>query len=72
MHYLFFFTVHAKILDNLFSQLVSFNSWPSYSLDDAANTFFMFGNNLASLVVIVLLICKRRLKFATILLISLV
>jgi hypothetical protein len=62
MHHLFFFVVIPKILDNLFAQLVSFNSWPSYSLDDAANTFFMFGNNLASLLVVVLLICQRRFK----------
>jgi hypothetical protein len=62
MHYLFFVAVIPKIFDNLFAQLVSFNSWPSYSLDDAANTFFLFGNNLASLVVIVLLISQRRFK----------
>lgn len=62
MHYLFFVAVIPKILDNLFSQLVSFNSWPSYSVDDAANSFFLFGNNLANLVVVVLLIYQRRFK----------
>lgn len=62
MHYLFFVAVIPKILDNLFAQLVSFNSWPSYSLYDAANTFFLFGNNLASLVVIVLLIFQKRFR----------
>ena len=60
LHYLFFVAVIPKILDNLFAQLISFNSWPSYNLEDAANTFFLFGNNMANLVLIALLIFKKR------------
>jgi hypothetical protein len=60
MHYLFFLAVIPKILDNLFSELVYVSHWQAYSLDDPANSFFLFGNNLASLGVIVFLILRGR------------
>lgn len=58
--YLFFLIVIPKALDNLFAQLISFGSWPSYSLDDAANTIFLFGNNLANLVIMAVLFARKR------------
>ena len=61
IHYLFFLAVIPKILDNLFSELISVSHWPAYTLADPANSFFLFGNNLANLSILLFLFMKRRL-----------
>jgi len=62
IHYLFFLAVIPKILDNLFSELIFVAHWANYSLDDPANTFFLFGNNIANLGLIIFLFLKGRLN----------
>jgi hypothetical protein len=62
MHYLFFVAMIPKVLDNLFSELINISHWPSYSLDEAANTFFLLGNNLANLLVLSVLLLRGRFK----------
>ena len=59
-HYMFFLAAIPKILDNLFSELISISHWSIYSFDDPANTYFLLGNNLANLGLIAYLIIKRR------------
>jgi hypothetical protein len=62
IHYLFFLAVIPKILDNLFAGLINVNQWADYSWDDPANSFFLFGNNLANLGILVFLFLKGRLN----------
>ena len=62
MHYLFFLALIPKVLDNLFSELVNIPHWPSYSLEDPANTFFLLGNNLANVAVLGVLLLRNRFK----------
>jgi hypothetical protein len=59
-HYLFFIAVIPKILDNLFAELISVSHWPLYTLDDPANSFFLLGNNIANLGIIIYLVLKKR------------
>lgn len=62
MHYLFFLALVPKVLDNLFSELINVSHWSLYSFEDAANTFFLFGNNLANVFVLSTLLLRNRLK----------
>ena len=62
LHYLFFVAAIPKILDNLFSAIVDVGRWSSYSMEDAANTYILFLNNLASLYVLFVLMRMRRLN----------
>ena len=60
MHYLFFVAVIPKIMGNLFAELLNASHWAGFSMEDPANTFVLFFNNLASLCVVLLLIVRRR------------
>ncbi|MEK6396458.1 MAG: hypothetical protein V4734_00090 [Terriglobus sp.] len=62
MHFLFVVVLVPKLLDNLFAEVFNVSHWFAFSMDDPANTFILFGNNLANLVLITWLILKRRLR----------
>jgi hypothetical protein len=62
MHYLFTVAVLPKIAENMFGELVNAVHWSKYSFDDLANSYILFLNNLASLVVVLLLILRRGLN----------
>src|SRR5215469_5585037 len=62
LHYLFFVAAIPKIADNLFSALVDVGRWSTYSMEDAANTYILFLNNLATLYVLFVLAWMRRLN----------
>ncbi len=60
-HFLFVLVVIPKILENLFGEVLSVSHWFAFSMEDPANTFIIFGNNLANVVVLSLLLIQRRL-----------
>lgn len=62
LHYLFIVAAIPKITDNLFSALIDVGRWSTYSMEDAANTYILFLNNLATLYVLFVLVWMRRLN----------
>ena len=62
LHYLFIVAAIPKIIDNLFSALIDVGRWSTYSMEDAANTYILFLNNLATLYVLFALVWMRRLN----------
>jgi hypothetical protein len=62
LHYLFFVAAIPKIADNLFSALIDVGRWSTYSMEEAANTYILFLNNLATLFVLFILAWMRRLN----------
>ena len=62
MHYLYVFAVLPKILENMFGELLNVSHWSSYSMDDPANSYILFFNNIASMVVVLFLAWKRSLR----------
>lgn len=62
MHFLFIVVLVPKLLDNLFAEVFNVSHWFAFSMDDPANTFILFGNNLANLVLITWLIVRRRMQ----------
>lgn len=62
LHYLFFVAAIPKIADNLFSAIIDVGRWSTYSMEDAANTYILFLNNLATLYVLLVLVRMRRLN----------
>jgi hypothetical protein len=63
LHYLFFIATIPKIADNLFSEIINVPRWSTYNMEDAANTYILFLNNLANLYVLLILMRMRRLNF---------
>ena len=61
MHYLYGIAVIPKIAENLFGVLVNPSAWKTFdSFSDLANSYVLLFNNLASAVVIAILIKRRR------------
>lgn len=61
MHYLYAVAVIPKITQIMFAELVNFQKLPAYfEFSDIANTYIVFLNNLASLIVLCVLIKKRK------------
>lgn len=62
MHYMYGIAVFPKIAENLFAELIDVSKWVnSYSLSDLANSLIVFSNNLATLIVLIVLLKKRAL-----------
>lgn len=62
MHYMYGIAVFPKIAENFFAELIDVSKWVnSYSLSDLANSLIVFSNNLATLVVLIVLLRKRAL-----------
>jgi hypothetical protein len=60
MHYLYGIAVIPKIAENLFGVLVNTSAWKTFgTFSDIANSYVLLFNNLASAVVIAILIKKR-------------
>jgi hypothetical protein len=64
IHYLFVLAVVPKILENMFGELLNVSHWGDYSLDDFANSYILFFNNLASFLVVLTLAWKRSFKLS--------
>lgn len=64
MHYLYVFAVFPKILENMFGELLNVSHWSSYSIDDPANSYILFFNNFASMIVVLVLVWKRSLRIS--------
>jgi hypothetical protein len=62
LHYFFIIATIPKIADNLFSEIINVPRWSTYNVEDAANTYILFLNNLASLYVLLVLVRMRRLN----------
>jgi hypothetical protein len=60
MHFLFFLAVLPKILEAMFGELLNFSHWAQYSTEDLANSYILLLNNLAFLVVMLVLVAKRK------------
>jgi hypothetical protein len=65
MHYLFALAVIPKILQNLFGELLNVSGWGQYTANDLANSYILFFNNVASLIVVLVLIAKRLMKISS-------
>jgi hypothetical protein len=61
-HFLFVVAMVPKILDNLFAEVFNISHWFAFSMDDPANTFILFGNNLANLLIVIYLFLSHRLS----------
>ena len=61
MHYLYFVAVIPKIAENLIGELFSFSKWVAYGATDPANSYIVWGNNLANAIVIFIVLYKRSL-----------
>lgn len=62
MHYMYGIAVFPKIAENLFAEVLNVSKWVnSYSLSDLANSYIVFSNNLATLIVLIVLLRKRAL-----------
>ncbi|HEX3892287.1 MAG TPA: hypothetical protein VHW46_06920 [Terracidiphilus sp.] len=62
MHYLFVVAAIPKILEGMFGELLNVSSWARYSTNDLANSYILFFNNFAFLVVLFILYWKRQLR----------
>jgi hypothetical protein len=63
MHFLFIIAMAPKLAEVMFGELLSLPSrWSTYSLNDAANTYILLLNNLANVLVVAVLLCKRTLS----------
>jgi hypothetical protein len=60
-HFLFILVVIPKLLENLFGEVLNVSHWFAFSMQEPATTFIVFGNNLANLVIVSLLLFQRRL-----------
>ena len=62
VHYMYGLAVFPKIAENLFAELLNVSKWmTSYSLSDLANSYIVFSNNLATLIVLIVLLRERAL-----------
>lgn len=59
MQYLFAVATIPKILEGMFGELLNVSRWAGYSINDLANSYILFFNNLAFLLVIAVLLWKR-------------
>jgi hypothetical protein len=60
MHFLYIFAVIPKIAENLFAEIINFQKLQAYlDFQDIANTYIVFFNNLATLIVVAYLCIKR-------------
>lgn len=63
MHYLYVFAVVPKIAENLFAEVVNIQKLQAYlAFQDIANTYIVFFNNLATVIVVGYLAKKRMLS----------
>jgi hypothetical protein len=63
MHFGFFVAFVPKLIEVMFGDLLSvFSRWSTYGLDDAANTYILFLNNLANVLIVAVLIWKRAFR----------
>jgi hypothetical protein len=63
MHYMYGVAVIPKIAENLFAELINASKWKSnYNFDDLANSYIVFFNNLANVIVLIVLAMKRTLS----------
>lgn len=60
-NFLFILVMIPKILQNLFGEALNVPHWFLFSMEDPANTFLVFGNNVANIVVVSILLIQRRL-----------
>ncbi len=62
MNYLYGIAVIPKVAENFFGELLNVSKWVnSYSTSDLANSYIVFSNNLATLVVLVVIAARRTL-----------
>ena len=64
MRYLFALVVIPKALENMFGELLNVPGWARYTLQDLANSYILFFNNLATATVLLFLAWKRSLKIS--------
>jgi hypothetical protein len=63
MHFGFFAAFLPKLIEVMFGDLLSsFSRWSTYSLDDAANTYILFLNNLANVLIVAVLLWKGTFR----------
>jgi hypothetical protein len=64
MHYLYVVAVIPKIAENLFGEIVNVSSkWKTfYDSSNIANSYILLSNNLANVIVLIVLARKRRLS----------
>ena len=60
-HFLFLVALVPKLLANLFAEVFNVSHWFLFSSEDPANTFLLFGNNLANLIIVGIVLMRRRL-----------
>jgi hypothetical protein len=60
-HFLYVLVVIPKLLENLFGEVLNVSHWFAFNMQEPATTFIVFGNNLANVVIISLLLFQRRL-----------
>jgi hypothetical protein len=65
MHYLFALAVIPKILQNMFAELLNVSGWGQYTTTDIANSYILFFNNFASMVVVLVLLRKRLMNISS-------
>jgi len=65
MHYMFALAVIPKILEDMFGELLNFSHWAQYSVDDLANSYILAFNNLANVMVLLVLAWKRSMKISS-------
>jgi hypothetical protein len=65
IHYLFALAVIPKILQNMFGELLNVSGWGQYTATDIANSYILFFNNFASMVVVLVLLRKRLMKISS-------
>jgi hypothetical protein len=65
IHYLYILAVVPKIAENLFGELINVSKWGIYSMSDLANSYILLFNNIASAIVMTLLISKRRFQLSS-------
>jgi hypothetical protein len=65
MRYMFALAVLPKTLETMFAELVNVSKWMNvYDLTDLANSYIVYFNNLANLIVVLILIWKRSLRIS--------
>lgn len=65
MHYLYIIAAIPKVLEGMFGELLNVSHWMQYSTDDLANSYILFFNNVATLLVIAILMRKRNLTISS-------
>jgi len=61
IHYMYGVAVIPKVAENLFGEMVNADKWRTYDTSDIANSYILLSNNLATALVFVVLIARRKL-----------